>query len=125
MCRNQKIAAGTYDSIINKTPLSARTNRILGKIALSAYLSRLEKGAEGATPIEAMRLDDLVRSHLIDPALLRSDAFEAFFAARRESLLGLIEAAMGQSAYRGDQTNEPEGEAPEEEEVAPFADAAE
>jgi hypothetical protein len=40
--------------------------------------------------------------NFIDPALLRSDQFDAFLADRQARLLRLIEQATGQSVYRGD-----------------------
>lgn len=97
-----------YDSIINKTPLGARTNRILGGVAPSAYLARLEKGADQGPPMPAERLDDHLQSHLIDPELLRSDDFTGFLKARREALLTLIERATGKTVYRGEGENEAE-----------------
>jgi hypothetical protein len=36
-------------------------------------------------------------SHLIDPALLRADKFEAFMPDRQKRLLGLIEQATGKA----------------------------
>ena len=50
--RRQKIKPDVYDSIINKTPLSYRTNRIIGGSAPSEYLARLQKGDETTPPIE-------------------------------------------------------------------------
>ncbi|MGY6643808.1 MAG: GmrSD restriction endonuclease domain-containing protein [Salinarimonas sp.] len=110
-----------YDSILNKTPLSARTNRILGGVAPSSYLGKLESGTNGAPPIARANLDSYLRSHLIDPDRLRTDDFEGFIEARREALLTLIESAMGQRVYRGSATDEPEDdadEAPDEENLA-------
>jgi len=48
------------------------------------------------------RLDALLRSHLIDPLLLRSDKFDAFMQDRQRKLLMLIEQATGKGAYAGD-----------------------
>lgn len=39
-------------------------------------------------------MDDILKSHLIEPMLLRMDAFEAFFTARKAALLALIGRAM-------------------------------
>jgi hypothetical protein len=44
---------------------------------------------------EPRRLDDILQSHLIDPALLRTDRFEAFVRDRAVRLLDLIEEATG------------------------------
>jgi hypothetical protein len=97
-----------FDSIINKTPLSYRTNRIIGGVAPSAYLGKLEKGDQSTPAIEAQRMDGYLKSHLIDPSLLRADNFEAFMADRQKQLLGLIERATGKAAYTG--TVQDEGE---------------
>jgi hypothetical protein len=95
-CKDASIDRGRYDSIVNKTPLSARTNRIIGGNAPSSYLAKMEKQA-GITPD---RMNDILRSHVIDTASLRADKFDAFFEARSEALLGRIERAMGKPARR-------------------------
>ena len=41
-CKKQGIKPKVFDSIINKTPLSYRTNRIIGGVAPSDYLAKLE-----------------------------------------------------------------------------------
>jgi len=101
-CKAQGIAPAVFDSIINKTPLSDRTNRIIGGVAPSGYLARLEGGNSSAPPIASETLDSYLQSHLIDPALLRADNFEAFMQDRQKRLLGLIEQAMGKGVYTGD-----------------------
>lgn len=100
-CKEHGLKPAIYDSIINKTPLSFRTNRIIGGVAPSQYLVRLEKGNDGTLPISPDRLDEFLRSHLIDPALLRTDSFELFMEDRQRRLLKLIEAALGKEAYSG------------------------
>lgn len=107
-CKGEGIKAAIYDSIINKTPLAYKTNRIIGGVAPSVYLGRLEKGNESTPPIAVLRLDSFLQSHLIDPALLRADAFEAFMTDRQKKLLGLIEAAIGKPAYVGSSVEEGE-----------------
>jgi hypothetical protein len=106
-----------FDSIINKTPLSFRTNRIIGGVAPSAYLGKLQKGDAATPPIEQQRLDDYLRSHLIEPSLLRGDGFEAFMADRQKQLLGLIEQATGKTAYAGDVGDEGEDDEADEDTV--------
>jgi len=100
-CKKHGIKASVFDSIINKTPLSYRTNRIVGGISPSEYLAKLEKGNETTPPIKRERLDVYLASHLIDPSLLRADRFEDFMADRQERLLALIEQATGKAAYIG------------------------
>ena len=50
-CKKNGIKPNVFDSIINKTPLSYRTNRIIGGVAPSEYLAKLEKGDE-TTPLD-------------------------------------------------------------------------
>jgi hypothetical protein len=100
-CKKHGIKPSIYDSIINKTPLSYKTNRIIGGVAPSEYLMKLETGDQTTPPIERSRLDEYVRSHLIDPALLHSDAFDAFMIDRQKQLLSLIEHPTGKAPYIG------------------------
>lgn len=107
-CKTQGIKPSVFDSIINKTPLSYRTNRIIGGVAPSEYLAKLESGNSSTPPIASEKLDSYLQSHLIDPALLRADKFEAFMEDRQKRLLGLIEQAMGKAAYSGNVPEEGE-----------------
>jgi hypothetical protein len=106
--RPHNIRPAVFDSIINKTPLSYRTNRIIGGVAPSEYVATLEKGSHTTPPISGRTLDDYLKSHLINPTLLRADKFEAFMEDRQKRLLALIEQAMGKSAYTGDIAEEGE-----------------
>ena len=99
-CIDAKIPVATYDTIINKTPLGYKTNRIVGGAAPSAYLAKLEKGNADAPPINPENLDSYLASHAIDPALLRADRFVDFMADRENRLLALIAAATGQPIAR-------------------------
>ena len=85
-----------YDSIINKTPLAAETNRAIGGSAPSEYLRRVETKAR----LDADAVDEIIRTHGIDPARLRADDFEGHFDYRKEFLIALIEAAMGKAVLR-------------------------
>ena len=51
--------------------------------------------------MEHKRLDGFLSSHLIDTALVRADAFDAFMADRQRRLLALIEQATGKAGYTG------------------------
>ena len=95
-CRNNGIEPKRCDCIVNKTPLSAKTNRMIGGSAPSNYLGRIQKSA-GITPT---RMDAILESHVIAPAVLRSDDFLAFFKAREKALLDRVEAAMGKPIAR-------------------------
>lgn len=100
-CKRQGIKSEVFDSIINKTPLSYRTNRMIGGVAPSEYLAKLEEGNKDTPAIASERLDVYLQSHLIAPDLLRTDTFEDFMEDRQRRLLNLIEKAMGKDAYRG------------------------
>ena len=95
-CKSEGIEPGTYNSIINKAALAARTNRKIGGRAPSAYVPALESDAR----IEPRRMDEILRSHRILPEHLRADRFWDFYGARAEELLKLIETATGKSIGR-------------------------
>lgn len=90
------VEKGRQDCIVNKTPIAAKTNRMIGGVAPSRYLSRMQQKAQ----LDPAKLDGFVASHLIDPTTLRNDDFHAFFESRSEALLGAIERAMGKAAQR-------------------------
>ena len=95
-CNDNDIDDEHRESIVNKTTISARTNRTIGGTAPSVYLSVIESRAQ----IKGARLDELLATHLIPAEHLRADAFEAYFAARRESLCQLVETAIGKAVQR-------------------------
>jgi hypothetical protein len=101
-CDERNIKPEVYDSIINKTPLAYRTNRIIGGAAPSAYLAKLEAGDAQTPTISTQNLDRYLASHLINPALLRTDSLEAFMKDRQAKLLQLIEQATGRAVDHGD-----------------------
>jgi len=63
-------------------------------------------------------MDRILSTHLISAHPLRIDGFESFFEKRRESLLGLIAAAMGKTPTSAVDLSEPTGEPLEDEEEA-------
>lgn len=101
-CKRKGIKPDAFDSIINKTPLGYRTNRIIGGVAPSEYLAKLEQGNLTTPPILRENLDIYLNSHLINPSLLYLDDFDAFMTDRQKRLLGLIEKATGKASYKGE-----------------------
>ncbi|MGH1392535.1 MAG: GmrSD restriction endonuclease domain-containing protein [Trichormus sp.] len=91
-CRKKGIDPKKYNCLINRTPLSAKTNKKIGSKAPSLYLEEFELSGTSAK-----RLDEILRSHAISPKTLRRDDFEAFFQMRANNLLTLIGKAMGKS----------------------------
>ena len=43
-------------------------------------------------------MDTILKIHVIDPALLRADSFQEFYAARKAALLAIVERAMGKAS---------------------------
>lgn len=95
-CNENGIDDEHRESIVNKTMLGARTNRMIGGVAPSSYLRKIEREA-GITEEE---LDRLLTAHLIDPKYLRTDNFASFFSARREELCLLIESVLDKKVQR-------------------------
>jgi hypothetical protein len=90
-CEKEKLPRSQWNSIANKAPLSARTNRIIGGKAPSKYLANLEKNHD----LESEQLNEILKSHQIIPEDIRGDNFEDFFIHRASRLLDLIEKATG------------------------------
>lgn len=95
-CNDNGIDDEHRESIVNKTTISARTNRTIGGAAPSSYLKVIEQRAQ----IETEKLDGLLGSHLVPAEALRSDDFDDYFTKRREALCQLVEAAIGKSVQR-------------------------
>ena len=109
-CGEHGIEPARCDSIVNKTPLTARTNRSIGGRAPSEYLEQISAG-----DVPREKLDGYMRSHLIDPAHLWADDFDQFFEARQSTLLEAIRTVMGKQ-IASDLIEEPD-EAPTEYEL--------
>ena len=103
-CNKNNISRDDFDCIINKTPLSGRTNRIVGGEAPSKYLIRLKKNA-GTSDEE---FDTILKSHVVNPEFMNKDDFNGFFTDRKERILQKIEVAMGKKIAR-DQEEQEEG----------------
>lgn len=100
-CEKNAVSRERKDSIVNKTPLTNRTRRIMGNQAPDAYLRQLE--AEAGLP--GNWLDDIIETHLVDTRYLRGRRllgrelsgpdFDGFYENRSERLLKLIYETMG------------------------------
>ncbi len=82
-----------WNSIVNKTPLFARTNRILGGKSPSEYLNKIEKDNK----VSEIELNNYISTHKIDVLHIRSDDFDKFFIDRAKNLLNIISNAMGKT----------------------------
>ena len=92
-CKSKNIDKKKWNSIVNKTPLFARTNRILGGNAPSKYLKKIEIDNH----VTKVDLDNFVSTHLINVNYMRNDNFDEYFIERAKSILNLISTAMGKS----------------------------
>ena len=101
----QDIEPARCDSIINKSPLTARTNRSIGGDAPGEYLERI-----ASSDVPRNVLDGYLRSHLIDSEHMWSNDFHKYFSARQSALLDRIRAVMGKQ-IASDDIEEPD-EAP-------------
>ena len=97
-CEKQtpKIPPSIYDSVINKTPLGYRTNRIIGGVAPSIYLDKLENGKVGTNgqiiepSIAKDTLSAYLQTHCIPVPELYANEFTGFMKARQKLLLDLV-----------------------------------
>jgi len=92
-CADNKIDDLRRESIVNKTAISAATNRKIGGRAPSKYLPSIEKEAETTVGVLRHRLEQ----HHIDFDDLAADDFDTYFDSRRRRLLDLIGGAMGKA----------------------------
>lgn len=90
-CIKQRYDKRQWNSVVNKTPISASSNREIGGYAPSVYLGKLEKKGSVTTA----DLDRYVESHWINHDLLRADDFQNFIVDRAKKLLHAIETATG------------------------------
>ena len=90
-CKAKHYPKERYDSIINKTPLLAASNRSIGGAAPSTYSAKIIKKAS----IDDAELRQRLKTNLIDYDSFMKDDFEEFFRDRASRLLELIVKAMG------------------------------
>ena len=90
-CIKQNYDKTKWNSIVNKTPLTYSTNREIGGVAPSVYISRIENKMQ----VLPENLDQYLYSHLIDVESIRQNDFQEYFLRRAALLLDLIGKAMG------------------------------
>lgn len=95
-CEDQDIPPRVFNAIVNKTAISYKANRMIGGSAPSKYLAQLQGHVQ--VKLDDAAMDTILKSHVIDPALLRGDSFQAFYSARKAALLALVERAMGKAS---------------------------
>jgi len=93
-CEMKNIEKRKWNSIVNKTPLSSSTNRIIGGNAPSVYLKKIEKDGR----VSGYALNNFLATHSLNAEHMRADNFDEYFIDRAKSLLTLISNAMGKPA---------------------------
>lgn len=92
-CEQMKYPMEKWNSVVNKTPISYKTNREIGGVAPSKYLTKIETKGQ----VTFANLNAYLESHMIDVTCCRNDDFAEHIIKRAISLLGLIEDAMGKN----------------------------
>ncbi len=82
-----------WNSIINKAPLTSRTNRIIGGRAPSAYMTTIVNNHH----IHPDALKKHLKSHLINHEFMEKDDFKGFINARAKNILDLIQESIGKT----------------------------
>lgn len=91
-CEQQGYDSMKWNSVINKTPIYASTNRSIGGRAPSEYIGTMaNKG------LSHDQIEDAISSHKIDYGILKADDFDNFIIDRAIKLLDRIEVAMGKA----------------------------
>lgn len=91
-CEKMNLPKEKWNSVVNKTMISATTNRTIGGVAPSEYIQKLfRKNGDTNSVVEA------IGTHKIDFDLLNTDKFEDFINDRAIKLLDRIERATGKA----------------------------
>lgn len=98
-CKENGIKRTVYDSVVNKTPISYKANRMISRLkAPSKYLAALQSHSQ--TEITDDEMNRILSTHRIPFKSLRSDDFQAFYSSRKSALIELVEKAIGKSVQR-------------------------
>ena len=91
-CRSQNYPPKKWNSVINKTPIYASSNRSIGGHAPSIYIRTMAgKGLDDDKIVKA------IESHKINYDYLSADNFDDYFIDRTKKIIKCIEKAMGKS----------------------------
>lgn len=100
-CADNQIEYRYTNCIVNKTPISSRTNREIGRRAPSNYTQRMQNNF-----VDVHDFDEILLAHDIKPSSLYEDNFSEFFYHRFEQILKRIESAMGKRVNRSPDQND-------------------
>lgn len=97
-CNKKGISSKSYNSILNKTSISYKANRMIGGKAPSKYLEQLQTHA--SVQMSDPEMDNILFSHCIEPITLRCDDYDEFLRERGEMIIKKIEALTGKKVVR-------------------------
>lgn len=91
-CESKDYPSKKWNSVVNKTPIYASTNRSIGGRAPSEYVKTMKnKGLSDELILQALE------SHKINYSWLMADDFNQYFVDRAKRLLNRIERATGKT----------------------------
>jgi len=93
-CKGQGIPSKHFNSIINKTPLTARTNKSIGGSAPSEYINKIIESGKVSSKSALIKN---INSHLLEFSFLNDDDYYEFYKDRQNKLVNTIELAIGKS----------------------------
>ena len=98
-CEENGIKQSIYNSIVNKTPVSYKANRMISRVKVpSEYLSALQNHKQ--VGLSDAEMNDILKSHRIPTDELRANDFDEFYSRRKRMLINAVEAAVGKSVQR-------------------------
>lgn len=97
-CQKNGIPPGDFNSILNKTAISYKANRMIGGKPPSIYLQQLQ--SHKSVQLSDDEMDEILRTHCIEPITMRCDDYQEFIKERAELIIGKIESATGKSVIR-------------------------
>lgn len=92
-CSKNGIEPKRFNSILNKTPISYKANRMIGGKAPSDYLEQLQ--GHKTVALDDAAMDVILGTHYIDPLFLRKNDYTGFIESRRTLLITEIARVMG------------------------------
>lgn len=91
-CEKQELPKIKWNSVINKSPIYASSNRSIGGHAPSIYIGTMaNKG------LDQQKIREAIVSHKVNYDYLAADDFDAYFIDRAKLLLNRIEKATGKT----------------------------
>ena len=99
-CEKHGFPPSRYNSIINKTPISSKANLMIGGIAPSKYLPKLQN--HHGVGLDDAGMNEILEKHCIDSTALKADDFESFMESRQLKILKKIESVMGKQVLKAD-----------------------